>query len=306
MNYTLNQLNIFLKVVQTRSITKASVLLNLTQPAVSIQLKNFQQQFEIPLTEVIKKKLFITDFGKEIAFVAENILNEVQAIDYKTLAYKGFMAGRLKLSVVSTGIYVIPYFLSGFLKQHTGVELLLDVTNKARVVKSLIKNEVDFSLVSVLPENLKLNTLELMQNKLFLVGNMDVQFEGEYDKDIFKTIPLIYREQGSGTRYVMEKFIETNNLPVKKKMELMSNEAVKQAVIAGLGYSIMPIIGIKNELNNHQLQIISIKEFPVKSVWNLIWLSNKKLSPAASAFLAYVKEEKENIIKEHFNWFEVY
>ncbi len=306
MNYTLNQLNIFLKVVQTRSITKASVLLNLTQPAVSIQLKNFQQQFEIPLTEVIKKKLFITDFGKEIAFVAENILNEVQAIDYKTLAYKGFMAGRLKLSVVSTGIYVIPYFLSGFLKQHTGVELLLDVTNKARVVKSLIKNEVDFSLVSVLPENLRLNTLELMQNKLFLVGNMDVQFEGEYDKDIFKTIPLIYREQGSGTRYVMEKFIEINNLPVKKKMELMSNEAVKQAVIAGLGYSIMPIIGIKNELNNHQLQIISIKEFPVKSVWNLIWLSNKKLSPAASAFLTYVKEEKENIIKEHFNWFEVY
>ncbi len=307
MNYTLNQLRIFLKVAQTESITKAAEVLHLTQPAVSIQLKNFQDQFEIPLTEVIGRRLYLTEFGKEIAIAAEKILDEVNAISYKTQAYKGQLTGKLKISVVSTGKYVIPYFLTDFLKQHTGVELLLDVTNKAKVIESLEKNEVDFSLVSVLPANMKLDKVELMQNKLFVVGNQDMKFSRkEYDKNIFETIPLIYREKGSGTRFVMEKFIEKNKLPVHKKMELTSNEAVKQAVIAGLGYSIMPLIGIKNELNNGSLQIIPVKGFPIKSVWNLIWLKEKNLSPVASAFLQYVRKEKNNIIKQKFDWFEQY
>ncbi len=307
MNYTLNQLRIFLKVAQTESITKAAEVLHLTQPAVSIQLKNFQDQFDIPLTEVIGRRLYLTDFGKEIEIAAEKILDEVNAISYKTQAYKGQLTGKLKISVVSTGKYVIPYFLTDFLKQHSGVELLLDVTNKAKVIESLEKNEVDFSLVSVLPSNMKLDKVELMQNKLFVVGNQEMKFlRKEYDKKIFETIPLIYREKGSGTRFVMEKFIEKNKLPVHKKMELTSNEAVKQAVIAGLGFSIMPLIGIKNELNSGNLQIIPVKGFPIKSVWNLIWLKEKNLSPVASAFLQYVRKEKNNIIKQKFEWFEQY
>lgn len=307
MNFTLSQLNIFLKVTQTQSITKAAEELHLTQPAVSIQLKNLQQQFDIPLTEVINQRIFITDFGKEIALAAEKILQEVYAINYKTSAFKGQLAGKLKISSVSTGTYVIPYFLSAFLKQHPDVELLLDVTNKAKVIESLEKNEVDFSLVSVIPENLSLNNLELIQNKLFVVGNMEEKYSNKsYDNSIFEKIPLIYREQGSGTRYVMEKFIKANKLPVKKKMELTSNEAVKQAVIAGLGYSIMPLIGIKDELNSHELQIIPVKGFPIKSVWNLIWLQSKNLSPVASAFLEYLKQEKSTIIQQHFHWYEAY
>jgi DNA-binding transcriptional LysR family regulator len=307
MNYTINQLKIYLKVVQTESVTKASEELHLTQPAVSIQLKNFQAQFDIPLTEIIGRKIFITDFGKEIAASAEKILNEAQMINYRTQEYKGKMTGKLKISIVSTGKYVMPYFLSGFLKQNEEVELLLDVTNKAQVINSLEKNEVDFSLVSVMPENMKLNKLELMQNQLYLVGNNNKKFNQKiYDKKIFETIPLIYREQGSGTRHVMEKFILKNKLPVKKKMELTSNEAVKQAVIAGMGYSIMPIIGLKNELLNDELFIIPVKGFPIKSVWNLIWLKDKGFSMVASSFLNYVKTEKEKIIHEKFDWFESY
>src|SRR6478672_5030022 len=117
MNYTFNQLRIFLKICQTQSVTKASEELNLTQPAVSIQLKNLQDQFPIPLTEVVGRKIFITDFGKEIAVAAENILNQIHAINYKTEAHKGKLAGRLKISVVSTGKYVMPYFLSDFLNE---------------------------------------------------------------------------------------------------------------------------------------------------------------------------------------------
>ncbi|MEO8416376.1 MAG: LysR family transcriptional regulator [Ginsengibacter sp.] len=307
MNYTLNQLRIYLKIAQTLSVTKASEELHLTQPAVSIQLKNFQAQFDIPLTEMVGRKIFITEFGKEIAVAAERILNEVYAINYKTLAYKGQLIGNLKISVVSTGKYIIPYFLSGFLKQHEGIELQLDVTNKAQVIKSLENNEVDFSLVSVMPDNMKLNKLGLMQNQLYLVGNKEKKFKEKiYDKKILQALPLIYREEGSGTRHVMEKFILKNKLSVKKKMELTSNEAVKQAVIAGMGFSIMPLIGIKNELNNGELQIIPVKGFPIKSVWNLIWLKDKGFSMVANSFLNYLKAEKQNIIKEKFDWFESY
>jgi DNA-binding transcriptional LysR family regulator len=307
MNYTINQLRIFLKITQTQSVTKASEELHLTQPAVSIQLKNFQDQFEIPLTEIIGRKIFITDFGREIAVTAENILNQIYEINYKTLAHKGLLTGRLKISVVSTGKYVMPYFLSDFLRAHEGIELVMDVTNKSKVIRSLEKNEVDFSLVSVLPENLQIEKTELMQNKLYVISNTNQKFNDKiYDKSILEELPLIYRETGSGTRQTMEKFIRENKLPVKKKMELTSNEAVKQSVIAGLGCSIMPLIGIKNELQNGQLQIIPVREFPIKSVWNLIWLKGKNHSPVALAFLEYLKNEKENIIKAKFDWFERY
>jgi DNA-binding transcriptional LysR family regulator len=307
MNYTLHQLRIFQQVVQNLSITKAAEELHLTQPAVSIQLKNFQDQFDLPLFEVISKRIYITDFGKEIAEAADKILTEVHAINFKMHAHQGELTGKLKMSVVSTGKYIAPYFIADFIRQHQGVELLMEVTNKAHVINSLEKNEVDFSLVSVLPEHLNIEKVELMQNKLFVVANTAEKFSRkEYDKDIFEDIPLIYREQGSGTRHVMEKFISKNHLPVIKKMELTTNEAVKQAVIAGLGYSIMPLIGIKNELENKQLQIIPVKGFPIKSTWYLIRLKDKKLSPVGAAYLHYIKKEKQNIIHDKFDWFEKY
>lgn len=305
MNYTLNQLRIFLKVAQTLSVTKAAHELHLTQPAVSIQLRNFQAQFDIALTEVVNKRIFLTDFGRVIAQAAEVILQEVEAINLRMHAHRGHLTGKLKLTVVSTGKYVAPYFLTDFMRQHEGVELMMDVTNKAKVIESLERNEVDFSLVSVLPENLQVDKVELMRNKLYLVGNRNRRFQRrEYGREIFETVPLIYREKGSGTRHVMEKFIRRNRLPVKKKMELTSNEAVKQAVIAGLGFSIMPLIGIKNELMNGELQIIPVKGFPIQSTWYLIWLRDKKPSPVAAAYLQYLRKEKQNIIKEKFDWFE--
>ncbi|AWA30319.1 LysR family transcriptional regulator [Flavobacterium magnum] len=303
MNYTLHQLQVFLKVTQTLSITKAAEELHLTQPAVSIQLRNFQDQFDIPLTEIVGRQLFVTDFGKEIATAAEKIINEVHAINYKTLAHKGQLSGRLKISVVSTGKYVMPYFLADFLKRHEGVELLLDVTNKARVIDSLAANDTDFALVSVLPAKLDILKVELMENRLFLISDAKMRpAKQPAEKSILETLPLIYREQGSGTRYVMEQFLKGANLNVVKKMELSTNEAVKQAVIAGLGCSIMPIIGIKNELASGDLQIVPVKGLPIKSNWNLIWLRSKNLSPVAEAFLKYINDEKSTIIDEWFDW----
>ncbi|MBP6373210.1 MAG: LysR family transcriptional regulator [Flavobacterium sp.] len=303
MNYTLHQLQVFLKITQTKSITKAAEELNLTQPALSIQLRNFQHQFDIPLTEIVGRKLYITDFGQEIATVAQRIINEVNLINFRTSAFKGMVSGRLRISVVSTGKYVMPYYLSGFMNANKGVDLEMDVTNKLKVNQSLKQNEVDFALVSVMPTDLNLDQLKLLENKLFLVASKQLAIpETQNLQTIFSTYPLIFREEGSATRTVMENFIKNRGIAVGMKFQLTSNEAVKQALIAGLGISIMPLIGIKNELDRGDLKIIQLKGLPITTDWQLIWLKNKPLTPVSLAFLEYVKENRDFIYDQSFAW----
>lgn len=303
MNYSLHQLAIFLKIVQTRSITKTAEAMHLTQPAVSIQLKNFQSQFNIPLIEIINKKVYITEFGKDIAESAQNIMNEVSVIDNRLTKYNGSLTGTLRISSVSTGKYVIPFFLADFLQENQNVDLRLDVSNKVTVLDLLEQNQSDFSLVSDLPKHMALQRIELMPNALYLVGSGNQSSQLDLiNKQTLEKLPLIYREEGSATRMAMEKFIERNRITVKKKIQLTSNEAVKQAVIAGIGFSIMPVIGLKNELESKQLQIIPIKGLPIKTAWNMVWHRKKRLSPVAAAFKEYIEQHKKDIIHSNFNW----
>ncbi|MFI1742962.1 LysR substrate-binding domain-containing protein [Thalassobellus sediminis] len=307
MNYTLHQLEVFLKIAEFQSVTKASEALYLTQPAVSIQLKKFQDQFQIPLFEVVGRRIYITEFGEEIATAAKKIIEEVKAINYKALSFQGELAGKLSIAIVSTAKYVTPYFISDFINNNRGVDLVMDVTNKASVIRSLENNEVDFAMVSTIPKKLKINRIELMQNKLYMVGGKDYNHKGKYlSKKEFQNLPLIYREQGSATRLAMEKFIDSMKISTYKTIELTSNEALKQAVISGLGYSIMPLIGIKNAISIGDLQIIPTKGLPIITNWNLIWLSSKNMSNVAKSLIEHIKNNKEDIIKKHFDWLEKY
>lgn len=292
MNFTFHQLKIFLEVIRHQNITKAAEEMYMTQPALSIQLKNFQKQFDIPLIEKAGKKFQLTDFGKSIAQIAENILSEAEELKYKTKEYEGLLTGKLRISSASTGKYVIPYYLSGFVHKYPGIDLTLDVSNKTTVIKQLQNNEIDFALVSVLPEKLDTDEEVLLENKLYLIGDT---------KKVIKSRPLIYREQGSATRNAMSMYFR--NSTKRKSIELTSNETVKQAVVAGLGYSIIPLIGMRNELQNKDIFIIPSNGLPILTYWRLIWLKNKKLSPVASAYLDFIRKEKETIIKKHFGWY---
>ncbi len=301
MDYTLHQLRVFHRVAELQSVTKAAASLHLTQPAVSIQLKNFQRQFEIPLTEIVGRRLYVTEFGHEVAAAAKTILEEVAAIDFKAGAYRGLLTGRLHLSIVSTAKYVMPYFLTDFMRAHPGVTLQMDVTNKAGVLASLERNAVDLALVSVLPTQLDIDHVPLLPNALHLVGNSERDFgETVHERSLLLELPLIFREPGSGTRYTMEQFFARHGLEVAQKMELTTNEAVKQAVLAGLGYSILPLIGMREELAAGELNIIPVDGLPVTSTWQLIWMRRKKLSPLATAFLAYIDAERDRIVGERF------
>lgn len=292
MNFTFHQLKIFLEVIRHQNITKAAEEMYMTQPALSIQLKNFQKQFDIPLIEKVGKKFKLTDFGKSIATIAENIVREAEELKYKTKEYVGLVTGKLNISSASTGKYVIPYYLSEFVHQYPGIDLTLDVSNKTTVIKQLKNNEIDFALVSVIPEKLEIYEEVLLENKLYLIGDTP---------KLVNSRPLIYREQGSATRNAMSKYF--SNSTKRKSIELTSNETVKQAVVAGLGYSIIPLIGMSNELQNNDVYIIPSKGLPILTYWRLIWMKNKKLSPVATAYLKFIRQEKENIIKKHFGWY---
>ena len=308
MNFTLHQLRVFTIVAEKQSITKASEELNMTQPAVSIQLKNLQDQFDVPLTEVIGRQLYVTDFGKELYQIANKILEDVSAINYHTQHFKGIISGKLKISVVSTGKYVMPYYLKNFIKAHPEIEIRMDVTNRSKVIESLEQNEVDFSLVSVLPDNISVAHEIIMPNKLFLVASPDAGLSAKtpFTKSLFDKIPVIFREEGSGTRYKMQQYFKKSQIIPKVKLELTSSEAVKQAVMAGLGCSVLSLLSMKSQLKEKELQIIPVKGFPIQSNWMLIWLKQKRFSPAADAFLSYIRKNKHSIYNDHFKWTEKY
>jgi DNA-binding transcriptional LysR family regulator len=197
----------------------------------------------------------------------------------------------------------MPHFLSDFMKVNSGIELDMDVANKTKVINSLKNNEVDFALVSILPDDLALESEVLMDNKLFLVGDKHVDINLKLNS-IDKS--LILRELGSATRLSMEKYLKDKGIKSGIKMQLTSNEAVKQAVISGLGYSIMPLIGLKNELEKGDLKIIPLSGLPIITSWRLIWLKGKAMSPVAAAYLAFLRTNKENIRNASFSWTESY
>lgn len=301
MNYTLHQLKIFVKVSDYQSITKAAEELHLTQPAISIQLKKLQDQFELPLTEVIGRQLYVTDFGKEIVKRSRRILEETDSIRYTIDQYKGLLTGKIKISIVSTAKYALPYFLKPFMDKHPGVEISIDVSNKEKVLESLSKNETDFAMISVLPEGIKVDSIELMENRLYLVGHEDVITNIKKPKDLEK-FTLLFREKGSATRRAMEHYLETSKIKVKKSMELVSNEAIKQAVMAGLGVSIVPLIGLRTALKSENIKIYPLNGLPIITNWNLVSLQDKNLTPAQLELAKYMEENKHELVKEHFSW----
>lgn len=308
MNYTLQQLKAFQCVAKHQSITKASEELNLTQPAVSIQIKRFQDQFDIPLTEIIGRKLYLTDFGQQVLAVAKEILVNNEKIHQLTNNYKGLLTGKIDISVVSTGKYVIPYFLSDFLQKYPHVDISIDVNNRNIVLGRLKNNETDFALVSVLPDDIPLTRLELMPNKLELVTLPEhfKNFKKKNIKEYIEQSTIILREYGSATKQLMESYFEKQKIKPKKIMYLVSNEAVKQAVLAGLGISILSLNGLKNELENDSLKIIRYNGLPIKTSWNIVHLKNKELSPAANKLLEMIQLDLDKTIKNKFSWINKY
>ncbi len=306
MNISLTQLKALKAISQHESITSAAKSMNMTQPAVSIQLKNLQEQFEVPLTEIIGKKIHITEFGQELVEMADRIFADVNRIEQKMLELKGLLAGKIRISAVSTGKYIIPYLMADFMKINPHVEINLEVSNRHQVLAHLEENTTDLALLSVnLPNEEDFESIILEENKWYLACTpaLAEKFQEEINANNWDKVPFILREKGSGTRSKMEDFFKSRNINVDSKLELATNEAVKQAIMAGLGASILSNFSMSQEIADSRITILKYPGFPMKSSWKLVWLKQKRHSPAVLAFIKWISENKKEIFSSHFNTF---
>ena len=169
------------------------------------------------------------------------------------------------------------------------------------MIVSLQKNDCDFSLVFVVPDEMSLEKHELMDNRLYLAGSSKIKARIKYPGDL-KKLTMLFREEGSATRKAMISYLKKHNITPAKSMTLVSNEAIKQAIIAGLGFSIVPLIGLRTAIKSENIKIYPLKGLPITTKWNLIYNRNKKLTPAQQEFINFTNLNKEHVVNEHFNW----
>ncbi len=298
MHLTLQQLKLFESVYRNGSYTRAAKELYLTQPAVSIQLKRLEAQVELPLFEVVGKKIFPTAAGKAVYGACVDILARVDDLALSVEELKGEVKGPLELSVVTTAKYFMPRLLGHFLQDYPDVEPKLRFTNRARVVERLMNNEDDFVVMGQTPDDKNLETHPFLENILGVVAPPDHPLAGRKKvrlQDLAKE-RFIEREAGSGTRLVFDALLEKNGLRIEPYMELDSSEAIKQAVMAGLGLAVLSLHSLHLEQAAGKLVVLNVTGFPIKRRWYAVHLKGKRLSLVAKTFLDYILTESHQLL----------
>jgi DNA-binding transcriptional LysR family regulator len=298
MHLTLQQLKLFESVVRNGSFTRAAEEMHLTQPAVSIQVKRLEEQAGIPLLEQVGRKTFPTAAGKRMLAAARDLLGRLDQLDDELESLKGEIRGPLQLSVVTTGKYFMPHLLGHFLQQYPGVEPHLKFTNRARVMERLLENQDDFVVMGQVPDEKRLVAYPFLENILGVVAPAGHPLAGRRSLDLEEVLRERYisREPGSGTRLVVDRLIEARNLQVEPYMELSSSEAIKQAVLAGIGIGVLSLHAVHLEEATGRLTVLDVKEFPIRRRWYAVHLKGKKLSLVARTFLDFILSESHRVL----------
>lgn len=289
MSFSLHQLLVFASVARNKSMTKAAEELYMSQPAVSIQVKKLQEHFEIELFEVIGKQLYLTEAGKELYETQKRIQAELENLDMAFHEFKGSLRGDLKIIVVSTAKYFMPYLLGYFRKQYENINISLKVTDRIELIEHLKQNRYDLAVVSMLPDDVELEIQEFLENPLQITAPIEhplVKEKGLTLKQL-KDYDFVIREKGSGTRMVMEELFRKAKISPEIVMELSTNEAVKQAIMAGIGLSVISDHSMVLERSMNRIKVLDVEGFPYINTWKLVYLKGKKLSPVSRSFLDF-------------------
>ena len=299
MNVTFRQLRLLEAVARHSSFTRASEELHLTQPAVSTQIKQLEEEVGMPLFEQMGKKIFLTEAGKEVYAFSRTIAQQFRDIESVLDDMKGVKRGTLALTVTSTGKYFAPYLLAAFLNRHPGTQVHLEVTNREEVVNQLHENIPDMVVMGTPPDNIELDAQAFMQNPLVIIAPPDHHLVGTSRVPLSRLVEenFILRERGSGTRNAVERFFQQRGVKLNASMEMSRNEAIKHAVMAGLGLGIVSLHTLEFELALDRIAILSVEGFPIMKEWYLVSRRGKRMSPIAQAFHDFVLNEAEQIIK---------
>lgn len=298
MHVTFRQLKVFESVARHLNFTRASEELHLTQPAVSMQIKQLEQSVDLPLFEHMGKKVFLTEAGKEMYHYSRSIAQLLDEADEVFEELKGVHRGHLAISVASTANYFATRLLAAFSKRHEHISFSLDVTNRKTLLNQLEANERDMVIMGKPPENMDLITEPFMENPLVVIAPPSHPLAGKMNTPLesLQQETFVVREQGSGTRIAMERFFSEHGISLTTGMEMSSNEAIKQAVEAGLGLGIVSIHTMELELELGRLSVLDIKSLPILRHWYLVHRKGKRLSPVAQAFRQFVLDEAPDLL----------
>lgn len=300
---TLHQLKVFETVARHGSFTRAAEELFITQPTVSSQVKQLTKAVGLPLFEQIGKSLYLTDAGRDLLSTCKDVFERLDNFEMKIADLKGTKQGQLRLAVITTAKYFVPRLLGSFCQYYPGIDVALQVTNHQEIQQRMLDNKDDLYIVSHPPKDIDLNSQAFLDNPLVVVAKKDHPLVGKRNitLDNLQDKPFIMREKGSGTRDAILKLLEEHNISVKVKLELGSNEAIKQAILGGLGISVLSEHCMTSEGVSGSLKILDFQHFPIERRWFVSYLSGKKLSVIAQTFLEYLLEESPKMSFPRFN-----
>ncbi|MEK7759212.1 MAG: LysR family transcriptional regulator [Pseudomonadota bacterium] len=299
MHLTLRQLKVFEAVARHLNYTRAAEELHLTQPAVSMQVKQLEESLGVALFEQLGKRIHLTETGTEVLGYARSITQQLDELEGVLNSMKGLGGGRLRISVATTANYFIPTLLGSFSRRYPDVTISLDVTNRETLLRQLTENTVDLVVMGQPPVEADVEAEAFMDNPLVVVAPLDHPLAKE------KRIPLarlqeeifLVRESGSGTRIAMERFFSERGMRLKTGMEVGSNEAIKQSVQAGLGLGLLSRATIEQELALKRLVVLDVAEFPIMRHWYVVHRKGKRLSATAEAFSRFVLGEARTLLQ---------
>jgi len=298
LHVTLRQLKVFESVARHLSFSRAAEDLHLTQPAVSMQIKQLEDSIDLPLFEQMGKKVYLTDAGRELYHYSRAISQQLADMELALDELKGLERGKLNISVVSTANYFAPHLLAKFCHRYSGITVSLNVSNRETVLKHLADNVTDLAIMGQPPDGLDIATESFMENPLVVIAPPD------HPLCSARRIPVkrleqetfLVREPGSGTRSAMERFFSAHHISINKGMETDTNEAIKQAVQAGMGLGIMSLHTAELELETERLKILDVQDFPIVRHWHIVHRKNKRLSSVAQAFREFLLKEAPGLM----------
>jgi len=289
---TFRQLQVFKAVYDLKSYSRAGELLGLTQPAVSSQVRHLEQALGTPMFDYVGRQLYCTAAGEEMAACVRSVFRELADVQNRLAALEGRVAGDLRLVAVSTAQYVVPYLLRSFLQLNPQVHVSVAVVNRAVALQRLNDNSDDLVIMGMVPPERPLASLPFLDNELIPVvpaGHPLLELES-VSPQAFLDSQLLVREQGSGSRLALEVFCQQQRLKMEPGIELGSNDAVKHAVLAGLGVAVVPKLSVLSELALGSLRVVDITGFPLRRSWCVVYPQARHPTPAMQAFIDYIQQ----------------
>ncbi|AGY60253.1 LysR family transcriptional regulator [Gloeobacter kilaueensis] len=297
MQVTLHQLQLFQVVARHLSYTRAAEELFLTQPTVSMQIKQLTKSIGLPLFEQIGKRLYLTDAGRELLVTCEEISKQLARFEMTVADLQGLKKGSLRLAVVTTAKYFVPRLLGPFCQRYPNIDVSLKVTNRGRVLERLSANSEDLYILASPPENFEAEAQPFLADALVVLapGDHPLSHQRNIPLERIAREPFLMREVGSGTRQTVQRIFDKYNLQPNVKMQIGSSEAIKQAIAGGLGISILSHHVLALEGGTDKLAILDVVGFPIRRQWHVVYAKGKALSVVARTFLEYLFSEGQQI-----------